>query len=166
MSLRERLPVIIVATLCIVLVIGLAELLPHILRPQSALTFEAQDSTPQTPTLYASISGEVPSPGLYEIDEDTTVCDLLARAGCSGTPAGLELHVGDESAVPQKVDLNTADAWLLEALPGIGPTIAESIVQYRNEHGPFTCIEELSSVDGIGASTIEDLSRFATVSGQ
>ena len=166
MSLRERLPVIIVAALCIALVIGLAELLPHVLRPQPAFTFEAGDTSPEAPALYASVSGDVASPGLYEIDEDTTVCDLLACAGCSGTPASLELRVGDEISAPQKVDLNTADAWLLEALPGIGPARAEAIVQYRNEHGPFTCIEELSNVDGIGASTIEELSPFVTVSGQ
>src|ERR1051326_6650953 len=49
------------------------------------------------------------------------------------------------------LDLNTATATELDALPGIGPVLAARIVQHRREHGPFRSVDELLSVPGIGA---------------
>jgi len=54
------------------------------------------------------------------------------------------------------VNLNTADAeTLTRELKGIGATKAKAIVAYREEHGPFTSLDELLEVKGIGASTLE-----------
>lgn len=54
------------------------------------------------------------------------------------------------------VDINTASAEQLAAeLNGIGPTRAEAIVQYREEHGPFSSVEQLIEVPGIGEATLE-----------
>ncbi len=54
------------------------------------------------------------------------------------------------------VDINSADAGTLAtALQGIGPHKAEAIVAYRKKHGPFKSVDELTSVKGIGASTVE-----------
>ncbi len=55
------------------------------------------------------------------------------------------------------LDLNTAGVDELTALPGIGPTIAERIVAYRAETGPFTSVEELTDVEGIGEKKLEEI---------
>lgn len=61
------------------------------------------------------------------------------------------------------LDLNTATAQELEALDGIGPALAERIVQYREENGPFTAVEELLYVQGIGPATLERFRDEITV---
>ena len=55
------------------------------------------------------------------------------------------------------LDLNTATATELDALPGIGPVLAARIVQHRREHGPFRSVDELLSVPGIGARLLARL---------
>jgi len=64
----------------------------------------------------------------------------------------------------EKVDINTADAETLRKLPGIGIKRAEDIVAYREEHGPFRIIEELTNVKGIGEGTLAGLIDYITVS--
>jgi competence protein ComEA len=61
------------------------------------------------------------------------------------------------------VDVNTADASELETLPGIGPSKAAAIIQYRTENGPFTAVDDLDNVPGIGASTLASLRDQVTV---
>ena len=56
----------------------------------------------------------------------------------------------------EKVDINSADAWVLQQkLSGIGKKKAEAIVKYREEHGPFKTVYELEKVHGIGKKTVE-----------
>ena len=64
---------------------------------------------------------------------------------------------------PQKVNLNRAEAWLLEALPGIGKTTAQAITNYRNQNGEFRNINELTKVEGIGAITYEKIKHLITI---
>ncbi len=52
------------------------------------------------------------------------------------------------------VNINTASVEEFDALPGIGPAIAKRIVDYRREHGPFTKLEDLLSVKGVGAKLL------------
>ncbi len=63
------------------------------------------------------------------------------------------------------LDLNTASAAELTALPGIGPTIAGRIVAYRDETGPFTSVEELTEVEGIGEKKLEEIRDLVFVGG-
>lgn len=56
-----------------------------------------------------------------------------------------------------KVNINTADAEELCTLSGIGETLAQRIIDYREEHGPFARIEEITNVSGIGSGTFEKL---------
>lgn len=56
---------------------------------------------------------------------------------------------------PPKVDLNSAGIDELNKLPGIGDVLAQRIVDYRTEHGPFHSLDELANVSGIGKSIIE-----------
>ncbi|MDK2970854.1 MAG: competence protein ComEA [Candidatus Sumerlaeota bacterium] len=62
-----------------------------------------------------------------------------------------------EGLVDGKVEINLAGAELLETLPGIGPSKAGAIVQYREQHGPFATVHELDNVPGIGEKTLESL---------
>ena len=55
------------------------------------------------------------------------------------------------------MNINTAGADELESLPGIGPVLAQRIVDYRTEHGPFRSAEELMQVEGIGRATMESI---------
>ena len=59
--------------------------------------------------------------------------------------------------------LNKADAVSLTSLPGIGPSKAEAIVQYREENGPFKDVKDLMNVPGIGEKTYEQLEPLITV---
>ena len=68
------------------------------------------------------------------------------------------------AAAPPKVDLNTADATTLITLPGIGPTLAERILAYRETRGPFLAPEELLAVPGIGAKVYAGLAERLTLS--
>ncbi|GLI34466.1 ComEA family DNA-binding protein [Desulforhabdus amnigena] len=60
-----------------------------------------------------------------------------------------------EDASQAKVNINTANAAELEKLPGIGPKIAEQIVQHRDANGPFKTVEDLKSVKGVGDKKFE-----------
>ena len=66
----------------------------------------------------------------------------------------------------EPVDINTADAETLDTLPGIGPALAERIITYREEHGPFDSGEELMEVKGIGEATYAGLADWITVEGK
>lgn len=61
-----------------------------------------------------------------------------------------------------KVDINTADAQALMTIPGIGPSKASAIIQYRDEHGPFKSPDAIMEVSGIGQKTFERLEPFIT----
>ncbi|GAG37969.1 unnamed protein product, partial [marine sediment metagenome] len=77
----------------------------------------------------------------------------------------IKIHVPKvgESRPPQKINVNRAEVWLLEALPGIGQGKAQAIVDYRNQHGPFHRIEDLLGVEGIGSSTLGRIRDLVTV---
>lgn len=55
------------------------------------------------------------------------------------------------------VNINTASQSELESLPGIGPSKATAIIQYRTDHGPFTSVDQLDNVSGIGAATLNNI---------
>ncbi|MFA6503266.1 MAG: helix-hairpin-helix domain-containing protein, partial [Candidatus Paceibacterota bacterium] len=67
------------------------------------------------------------------------------------------------SAYAALININTADAVLLDTLPGIGPTYASRIVDYRTQHGPFARIEDIQNVSGIGPSTYDNIKSLITV---
>ncbi len=96
-------------------------------------------------------------------------CFLLPRGGSAGQsvepafsmpgPSPAAAQEGDVLYVTLRtsIDINHADARELTALPGVGPVLAESIVAYRTEHGPFGSVEELLLVNGFGPGTLEAL---------
>lgn len=66
----------------------------------------------------------------------------------------LPFAYAEKASEPEKIDINSADAWTLDRLYGIGPKKAEAIVKYRKENGLFQTIYELEKVYGIGKKTI------------
>jgi len=78
----------------------------------------------------------------------------------------IELDLGGDTAVAtdgEIVNINTADVAQLDTLPGIGPSTAEKIVEYRDTIGPFATIDEIMSVSGIGPAKFEQIQSFITV---
>ncbi len=63
---------------------------------------------------------------------------------------------------PEPMDLNSASAWQLEALPGVGPVTAARIVQFRETYGPFSSVDGLLEVHGVGPSVLRDLAGLVT----
>ncbi len=113
------------------------------------------------------IGGAVANPGFYPLREGDTVESLVQAAGI--TPDAdldhIKIYVpkASESSPPQKININRAEAWLLNALPGIGADKAQAIVDYRNRHGPFKRMEDLLKVEGIGDSTLRGIRDLITL---
>ncbi len=122
------------------------------------------------------VSGEVQIPGNYILDESARIADAIKAAGDFTVDAdqstinlagmlrnGFHVHVYEEGEAQQRININTAEAWLLDALPGIGDATAQIIIEYRTENGPFENIEDLKNVKGIGDSSFAKLEDKITV---
>ena len=133
------------------------------------------------------ISGAVRNPGVYGIGEGGRLEQVIEAAGGAAedadlTSVNLAVRVKDEdhwhvprvgespqtssaqaSAQPAKVDINTADVELLKTLPGIGEVKAQSIVRYRQTKGPFSRVEDLLEVSGIGPATLDAIQDLVDV---
>ena len=114
------------------------------------------------------IGGAVNNPSFYPLKAGDSLADII-RAGGGITDSAdlsqLKLNIpkmGEEEE-PQKVNLNRSEAWLLKALPGIGPTRAQAIIDYRQQNGRFHNINELIKVEGIGTATYETIKDLITV---
>ena len=137
--------------------------------------------------LYVHVAGAVRRPGLIRVPEGTRVATALERAGGPARRADLTLvnlaarvqdgqqivvpvagatppGAGPSGATPgaaagAKVQISTATAAQLDEIDGIGPTLAERIIEYRDARGGFRTLDELSKVDGIGEKRLETLKR-------
>jgi len=114
------------------------------------------------------IGGNVTNPGFYPFTSGDSLEALVQAAGGTTGSANLsdvKLYIPGvgEGHEPQKIDINRADVWLLEALPGIGETLAQRIVDYRRRNGPFQNTGELLKVAGIGSATYEQIEDLITV---
>jgi competence protein ComEA len=115
----------------------------------------------------------VQRPGLVELPAGSRVADALAAAGgalpeTDLSTLNLARKVTDGELITVGVptpsggpgaplNLNTATVAELEALPGVGPVLAQRIVDYRDEHGGFRTVDELNDVPGIGEATFREL---------
>ena len=131
------------------------------------------------------VKGQVKFPGVYEVEEHLRVHDVIQLAGgflemANETAINLAQKISDEMVIyvphldeeinnastatawspsqdEKKVSLNQATVGELETLPGIGPSKAAAIINYREEVGAFQSIDELTNVSGIGEKTLEKL---------
>jgi competence protein ComEA len=114
------------------------------------------------------IGGAVANPGIYPWQADDTLQTVLLEAGIEPNAdlSHIEIYVpqAGETASVQKIDINRAEPWLLEALPGIGEVLAQRIVDYRSQDGRFRTVEDLLKVSGIGPATLEQIRDLVTVS--
>jgi len=114
------------------------------------------------------IGGAVNNPGFYALEAGDSLQDIIQAAGGTTESADLsqlKLYIPRIGGAqqPQKIDLNRAEAWLLQALPGIGEVRAQAIIDYRQQNRRFHTIEELTKVEGIGVTTYEQIKHLITV---
>src|SRR5262245_23412311 len=89
---------------------------------------------------------------------------LAAGVGAPGGAGAAGGAAGAGGAVPGAlVNLNTASAEQLDTLPGVGPATAAAIIAHRDQHGPFTSVDQLVDVRGIGEAKLEQLRAVVTV---
>jgi competence protein ComEA len=146
---------------------------------------------PGTPAPFrVHVRGAVESPGVYTLPAESIVQDAVEAAGGARLDASFDsinlaapLHDGQLISIPvisdstppgqltqsssetlsQKININTAREAELESLPGIGPSLAASIVEYRQQNGPFSELDDLLQISGIGPSKLAQLEDFVIV---
>jgi len=145
------------------------------------ITSSSASSTPVLAELVVAVSGQVVRPGLVRLPPGSRVADAIQAAG--GPLPGVDLSTinlarrlndgeliavgvaapGADPAAPSKVNLNTATLAELDTLPGVGPVLAQRIIDHRTKRGPFRAIEDLRQVDGIGEETFARLKDLVVV---
>ncbi len=106
--------------------------------------------------IYVPSRGEAASP-------EAAVGGAPSEGGAGGPATSGETGGGGGSAPGGKVNLNSAGAEELEELPKVGPVLAQRIVDWRKEHGPFKTVEEVDAVDGVGPKMLEALLPLLTI---
>ncbi len=140
-----------------------------------------------------AVTGSVRKPGVVTLAAGSRVVDAIAAAGgvltdvdVTGLNLAAKLADGDSivvggggagvqpasraggptgslSAGADRINLNTADQRALESLPGVGPVMAGNILSWRGSHGPFTSVEQLQEIPGIGPARLATLAPLVTV---
>jgi competence protein ComEA len=133
------------------------------------------------------VTGAINKPDVYALPIGAIVKDLIAAAGGATVDADLEAinlaqrltdqahihvpHKGEVIATPTAggavpgavININTADATQLDTLPGIGPSTAQGIIEFRTSNGPFKKIEDIKNVPRIGDALFEKIKSMITV---
>jgi competence protein ComEA len=127
--------------------------------------------------VFAGIYGDIPEQGVYCVHPQIAVQNLLGKARVPGCVLSvpqvepgsrLDISVSDGRcgirlgrltgaqilSLGMKLDINRATSEDLEALPGVGPLLAERISGYRISHGPFKNVESLAEVRGVGPAIL------------
>ncbi len=163
--------------------------LPMASRPSVAVSAAPPPSLVSADVV-VQIAGAVLRPGVYHLPLGSRVADLVTAAGgpidgvdAAVLPLAAKVTDGQRVYLPKPgepmsaaagvsvsgssatgpVDLNSATAAQLDALPGIGPSTAAAIVAYRDKHGPFTSIDGLLEIKGLGTSKVDALRELVRV---
>lgn len=141
----------------------------------------SNSAAPALAELVVAVSGQVVRPGLVRLPPGSRVADAIQAAG--GPLPGVDLSAinlarklndgeliavgvaapGTDPGSPAKVNLNTATLAELDSLPGVGPVLAQRIIDHRTKRGPFRTVEDLRQVDGIGEETFARLKDLVVV---
>ena len=97
---------------------------------------------------------KVKIPNINEKDEEIIVVE---------EKAGDNIIIEENKSKEEKININKAAQTEIETLPGIGPSTALKIINYRNEHGKFKNIEDIKNVSGIGDSKFENIKEYICV---
>jgi competence protein ComEA len=112
--------------------------------------------------------GPAPDADLDRVNLAAKVADgdrvYVPRKGEAADPGPAVGASGSASTAPAVVDLNTATAAQLEALPGVGPATAQAIIDYRTQHRRFRSVNELLEVRGIGEAKLAQIKPHVRVS--
>ncbi|QAY61922.1 ComEA family DNA-binding protein [Microbacterium protaetiae] len=155
--------------------------------PTQAVTIdESPAATPGTGDMYVHVAGAVRQPGLYLLPDGSRLVDAVAAAGGFAKDAARDgvnlarpVSDGEQVVVPREgeepedaasgtapdgtVNLNTADQAALETLPRIGPALAQRIIQWREQNGRFTSVDDLLAVSGIGEKLLAGIRDQVTI---
>jgi competence protein ComEA len=150
----------------------------------------AESPTPTPATINVYVTGAVKKPDVYALSLNSIVKDAITAAGGATADADLdrinlatrladqmEVYVPRQGeaeppappngsapdAAGAKININTASAEELDKLPGIGPSIAKAIIDYRTKNGSFKQIEDINDVKGIGDALFEKIKDQITV---
>ena len=159
----------------------------------SAPTPPVGEAAETSAAVVVSVVGLVVRPGLVTLPAGARVADAVAAAGGllpeadpasvnlaalvtdgvqiavgvpggGGGPGGTgSVAAGGASGAGSRVDLNAATAAELDGLPGIGPVLAQRIVDHRTRNGPFRSVEQLDDVPGIGPAIAAELAELVAV---
>jgi len=134
---------------------------------------------------FVEVTGPVAHPGVYSFPRPPALREVWARAGAVGTAPDPDKTIADGSRVEVApdggygvsamsgaklltlglpLDLNRATAEDLDAIPGLGPALAQRIIDYRQAHGPFKTIDDLMEVSGIGRKKLEKIKPYLIIS--
>jgi competence protein ComEA len=175
-----RLPYFSRSQLSVVLILGAALLFLYAWRAHIIFPSSAPPPGILSPA-FVEVTGKVAHPGVYSFPKPPTLAEVWQRAGGPGAApdqdqpiaSGSRLEVTPEGGyrvaamagaqlltlgIP--LDLNRASAEDLAAISGIGPALAQRIVDYRTAHGPFKKIEDLREVSGIGPQNLPKLKPY------
>lgn len=132
----------------------------------------------QIDQIVVHVTGEVISPGIVTLPAGSRVIDAITAAGgitsdvsevnlnlAAHIEDGQLIYVGQETgpSADTRVNLNTATLTDLEALPGVGPVMAQRILQWRTTNNRFSSVEELQEIDGIGPKLFNRLRELVRV---
>lgn len=164
----------------VVLLLGAALFFLWAWRGHFGLSFPPPPGGTLSP-VFVEVSGAVTRPGVYSFPHPPTLPEVWQQAGGLGPPpsgeeklpSGSRLKVTKEGhyhfghmSGPQlltlglALDLNKATQGDLEALPGIGPVLAQRIMAHRQTHGPFRRLEDLEQVPGIGPKKLAQIKPY------
>lgn len=115
--------------------------------------------------IYIAQEGQIPKPAVSSVAGGSKPSEPIASKPAEKEYTSKSGTVPDKLRVPgeKKVNINTAPVEQLQRLPGVGPSTAQKILDYRNENGKFDSIEELDEVNGIGPSKLAKIRPFVTL---